>query len=141
MASTQLPGATFAFLFLVTAATDGFSQVIGQLLGRHALAPNISPAKTIEGLLGGLVAAIVVALLLRELLLPWPVPTTVALALGTGLAGLAGDLAASWVKRRAAIKDYSAALPGQGGILDRFDSLLGAMALVGAILMVTGTAL
>lgn len=141
LASMHLPGATFAFLFLVTAATDGFSQVVGQLLGRRALAPKISPAKTIEGLLGGLVAAVVVALLLREILLPWSVSMTIALALGTALAGLAGDLAASWAKRRAAIKDYSAALPGQGGILDRFDSLLGAMALVGAVLRVTPSAL
>lgn len=137
--STRLSGAAFAFLFLVTAATDGFSQVIGQLLGRHPLAPKTSPAKTIEGLLGGLVAAIVVALLLREILLPLSVRATLALALGTGLAGLVGDLAASRVKRRAAIKDYSTALPGQGGFLDRFDSLLGAMALVGTILVATGT--
>jgi phosphatidate cytidylyltransferase len=133
--SLRLSGAAFAFLFLVTAATDGFSQVVGQLLGRHKLAPRISPAKTVEGLLGGLVAAAVVALLLRTVLLPLSLPMTLALALGTGLAGLAGDLAASWVKRRAGIKDYSAALPGQGGFLDRFDSLLGALALVGAVLL------
>jgi phosphatidate cytidylyltransferase len=63
-----------------------------------------------------------------------PLPQALALSLATGLAGLAGDLAASWVKRRAAIKDYSAALPGQGGFLDRFDSLLGALLFVGAIL-------
>ncbi len=134
--STRLTGAAFAFLFIVTAACDGFSQVVGQLLGRRPLAPRISPAKTIEGLLGGLVAALAVAALLRGSLLPLPMPWILALALGTGLAGLAGDLAASWVKRRAAIKDYSAALPGQGGFLDRFDSLLGALALVGAILIV-----
>jgi len=133
--STHLTGAAFAFLFIVTAACDGFSQVIGQLFGRRQLAPRISPGKTIEGLLGGLVAALGVAVLLRETLLPLPVPWILALALGTGLAGLTGDLAASWVKRRAGIKDYSAALPGQGGFLDRFDSLLGAMTLVGAILI------
>jgi len=52
-----------------------------------------------------------------------------AFGLVIGLAGLAGDLAASWVKRRAGIKDYSEALPGQGGFLDRFDSLLGALIL------------
>lgn len=135
--STQLSGAAFAFLFIVTAACDGFSQVVGQLLGRRPLAPRISPAKTVEGLVGGLGAALVVAALLGRNLLPLPVPWILALALGTGLAGLAGDLAASWVKRRAAIKDYSAALPGQGGFLDRFDSLLGAMSLVGVFLAVT----
>lgn len=133
--SDRLTGAEFAFLFVVTAACDGFSQVVGQLFGRHRLAPRISPAKTVEGLLGGLVAALVVAALLRAILLPLSVPSILALGLGTGLAGLAGDLAASWVKRRAAIKDYSAALPGQGGFLDRFDSLLGAMTLAGGFLV------
>jgi phosphatidate cytidylyltransferase len=135
--SQLLDGAAFAFLFLVTAACDGFSQVVGQTFGRHALAPRISPAKTVEGLLGGLAAALAVAMLLREAILPMPLPRTLAFGLATGLAGLAGDLAASWVKRRAAIKDYSAALPGQGGFLDRFDSLLGALALVGAFLATT----
>jgi phosphatidate cytidylyltransferase len=133
--SSRLSGAAFAFLFLVTAACDGFSQVVGQLFGRHRLAPGISPAKTLEGLAGGLVAALVVASLLREVLLPLSMPAVLALGLGTGLAGLAGDLAASWVKRRASIKDYSAALPGQGGFLDRFDSLLGAMTLAGGFLV------
>jgi phosphatidate cytidylyltransferase len=132
--STRLTGATFAFFFIVTAACDGFSQVVGQLVGRRRLAPRISPAKTVEGLLGGLVAALAVAAALRLILLPLPVYQVLALALATGLAGLAGDLAASWVKRRASLKDYSAALPGQGGFLDRFDSLLGALAIVGAIL-------
>ena len=130
---TRLPGPVFAFVFLVTAATDGFSQVVGQLLGRHKLAPRISPAKTIEGLLGGLVAACAVALFVRSLL-RWSVSATLGLALLTALSGLAGDLAASTVKRRARIKDYSAALPGQGGVLDRFDSLLGALTLIGPAL-------
>jgi phosphatidate cytidylyltransferase len=131
---TQLPGPVFAFVFLVTAATDGFSQVVGQLIGRHTLAPRISPAKTIEGLLGGLVAACAVALLVRGLLLQWSVSATLGLALLTAASGLAGDLVASFVKRRARIKDYSTALPGQGGVLDRFDSLLGALMLVGPAL-------
>lgn len=132
--ATQLPGSVFAFVFLVTAATDGFSQVVGQLVGRHKLAPRISPAKTIEGLVGGLVAACAVALFVRGALLHWSVSATLGLALLTALSGLLGDLVASSVKRRAQIKDYSAALPGQGGVLDRFDSLLGALTLVGPAL-------
>lgn len=133
-ASWLLPADYFAFLFLVTAACDGFSQVVGQLVGRHKLAPRISPGKTIEGLLGGLLAAVVVALLARPLLVEWSPLRTATLAFMTGVAGLAGDLAASWAKRRAGIKDYSAVLPGQGGFLDRFDSLLGALAIVGIAL-------
>jgi phosphatidate cytidylyltransferase len=134
--SWYLPPGVFAFLFLVTAACDGFSQVTGQLVGRVKLAPRVSPRKTVEGLAGGLIAAVVVALLLRELL-GARLQATVAIALLAGVAGLVGDLAASWVKRRAGIKDFSAALPGQGGFLDRFDSLLGALVIVGTLLAVT----
>jgi phosphatidate cytidylyltransferase len=120
----------FAALFIVTAAFDGFSQVVGQWLGRHKLAPRVSPGKTVEGMLGGLVAAGAVAALTHRLL---GVDSALAASLGvaTGLAGLVGDLGASWVKRRAGLKDYSALLPEQGGMLDRFDSLLGALVLVG----------
>jgi len=97
----------------------------------------VSPRKTVEGLAGGLIAAVVVGLLLHEVL-GAGLPATVTIALLTGAAGLAGDLAASWVKRRAGIKDFSAALPGQGGFLDRFDSLLGALVFVGAPLAAAG---
>jgi phosphatidate cytidylyltransferase len=135
----RLPAEAFAFLFIVTASCDGFSQVVGQWLGHRPLAPRISPGKTIGGLAGGLIAAISVAMLVRDLL-PANLVEAALLGILTGLAGLAGDLAASWVKRRAGIKDYSAALPGQGGILDRFDSLLGALAIVGAVLLALDTA-
>ncbi len=136
--SWALPPMMFAFVFLVTAACDGFSQVVGQLVGRRKLAPKVSPGKTLEGLAGGLVAAIVVAVLVRGQLVDATLARTVLLASFVGLAGLVGDLAASWAKRRAGIKDYSAALPGQGGFLDRFDSLLGAMTIVGPVLAVAG---
>jgi len=137
--SWLLPPDAFAFLFIVTAACDGFSQVVGQLIGRRLLAPELSPGKTVEGLLGGLTAAVVVALLLRR-------PTidaaawTAALAVLVGVAGLGGDLAASWAKRRAGLKDFSSVLPGQGGVLDRFDSLLGALAIAGPLLTIAGFA-
>ena len=113
----------FAFLYIVTATCDGFSQVVGQWLGRRKLAPRLSPGKTVEGLVGGLVAAASVAVLTRALLGGSTIRDAALLGVLAGLAGLAGDLAASWVKRRAGLKDYSDALPGQGGFLDRFDSL------------------
>lgn len=140
LSSWMLPVATFALLFLITAASDGFSQVVGQWVGRRPLAPRISPAKTMEGLLGGLAAAVGVAMLARDVLLDGEGPgETVVIALATAFAGLAGDLSASWAKRRAGIKDYSAALPGQGGFLDRFDSLLGALAIVGPAMVILDT--
>jgi phosphatidate cytidylyltransferase len=128
--AARLPATTFALLFLAAAACDGFSQVVGQWLGRTPLVPSVSPAKTIEGFLGGLCAATSVAAMLHGLVGLSPLQSA-AIGSVAAVAGLAGDLAASWVKRRAGIKDYSDALPGQGGFLDRFDSLLGALALAG----------
>jgi phosphatidate cytidylyltransferase len=130
----RLPTAAFAFLFVVTATFDGFSQVVGQWLGRRKLVPQLSPGKTIAGLLGGLAAASAVAVLSRQLV-PLSAPFAAALGVAIGMASLAGDLAASWAKRRAGLKDYSALLPGQGGFLDRFDSLLGTLSFVGTALV------
>lgn len=114
---------TAVFVYLVVAVFDGFSQVAGQLFGKHQLASRISPGKTVEGTLGGLVLAASMAVLLRPL-----VNMTAAQSLGASgwiiLAGLSGDLLASWVKRRGGVKDFGNLLPGHGGVLDRFDSFL-----------------
>jgi phosphatidate cytidylyltransferase len=121
--------AVLVWCFLVIACADGFSQVVGQLTGKHPLAPRVSPAKTVEGAIGGLAAAIIGSGLLHGVV---ALPVAVASGWGAALAaaGLAGDLGASWVKRRAGLKDYSRLLPGQGGFLDRFDSLVAALALL-----------
>lgn len=117
------PPVITVYVYLVVAAFDGFSQVVGETLGSHRLAPRVSPNKTAEGALGGLFAAVSTGLLLRSLpQLGW-VAAAVASGL-TGAAALGGDLMASSVKRRSGIKDFGALLPGQGGVLDRFDSLL-----------------
>lgn len=116
---------TIVFVYLVVAVFDGFSQVSGQLLGQHRLASAISPGKTIEGSLGGLLAAVSVAWLLRAL----PGFSTFQAGIVGSLvsvAGLGGDLLASWYKRLNGVKDFGRILPGHGGVLDRFDSLLGA---------------
>lgn len=117
---------TLVFVYVVVAAFDGFSQVIGQLLGKHKLAHRISPGKTIEGAAGGLIAAVSIATLLHRL--P-PVSPVQAAMMGTGLSltGLCGDLLASWYKRLHSVKDFGNILPGHGGVLDRFDSLLTAI--------------
>lgn len=115
------------FVFLIVCTFDGFSQVTGQLLGRHQLAPELSPGKTIEGSVGGLLFAVCMAVALRPLVETALLPT-VAAAVYIVAASLTGDLLASLVKRKSGIKDFSNLLPGHGGILDRFDSFLFAAA-------------
>jgi phosphatidate cytidylyltransferase len=111
------------FVYLVVATFDGFSQVAGNLFGRHLLARKLSPGKTVEGTLGGLVFAAAMAVLLHPLV---SLSAVQSLAAGGWIvaAGFSGDLLASWVKRRSGVKDFGRILPGHGGVLDRFDSLL-----------------
>jgi phosphatidate cytidylyltransferase len=121
------PPLLVAYVYSIVAAFDGFSQAGGQLAGRRRLAPTVSPGKTVEGFLIGIVGAIVCALLLRGAVTV-PVTPALLLAVIVSVTGVAGDLAASWVKRRASLKDFGTILPSHGGVLDRFDSFLAAAA-------------
>jgi phosphatidate cytidylyltransferase len=115
---------TFAFVFILVATTDSFSQLWGKLLGNHKLCPNLSPGKTLEGLIGGILSTVAISFWLK-FLLPGADPlhlVLMVLIIGTSAAG--GDLLFSFIKRKIGIKDFSGILPGHGGILDRFDSLI-----------------
>jgi phosphatidate cytidylyltransferase len=116
-----------AVVYLVVCVFDGFSQVTGQLLGRHQLAPALSPGKTIEGSSGGLLFAVGMAFLLRPVV-GWSAPRCLAIVCFLAATALTGDLLASYVKRKSGVKDFGKLLPGHGGILDRFDSFLFAAA-------------
>ena len=113
-------------LLLTTVMTaDSAALFVGSALGRHKLAPRISPGKTWEGLGGGVLGGIVGALIVRHFGLQWiPLSHAVVLAILVTLAGVAGDLAESLLKRWAGVKDSGALFPGHGGMLDRLDSLL-----------------
>ena len=104
--------------------SDTFAYFVGRAIGKHKLAPQISPGKTIEGAVGGLVGAVVAALVVR-IYSDW-MPTRYAIILGLviGLVSQWGDLFESTFKRDFRVKDSGHLLPGHGGILDRFDSLL-----------------
>jgi phosphatidate cytidylyltransferase len=123
----SLPDGEFLvfFVVLVTWAGDTGAYILGKTLGRHPLAPRISPKKTIEGLVGGAALALVVALLSRAWFLPWLTWwDAVVLAGLLTAAGLLGDLVESAMKRSVQQKDSGALIPGHGGMLDRVDSLL-----------------
>ncbi len=113
------------FTFLITAGFDAFSQIAGQLMGRHYLVPRISPGKTFEGLLGGSLVAVVAAFLLKDLV-GKPAGEMALITAGIVLFAFSGDIFFSWYKRQYKVKDYSNVLPGHGGFLDRFDSLIAA---------------
>lgn len=111
------------FLLVVTELNDVAQFVSGKLLGRHRLIPKVSPKKTWEGFLGGLVVTALVAAGLGVLLTPLPAWGAAATGLLLSAAGLVGDLTVSALKRDLGIKDSGNIIPGHGGILDRLDSL------------------
>ena len=111
-------------VLLAVFADDTAAYLVGRLLGRHKLAPSLSPGKTWEGFVAGTAAAIVVsffALYEQEFL---TIPESIALGAAVALAGAAGDLFESALKRDLKVKDSGQLLGGHGGMLDRIDSLL-----------------
>mgnify|MGYP002032360551 CR=1 FL=1 len=113
------------FALLVTFATDTAAYGIGRALGRHPLAPALSPGKTWEGALGGVAGALLAALgLATWLSMPLARWEVLALGLGIAIAGQFGDLAESMLKRGAGVGEASRLIPGHGGVLDRLDSVV-----------------
>jgi phosphatidate cytidylyltransferase len=119
------PGA-LTWLVAVIALSDSAQYYTGRAFGRRKLAPLVSPGKTIEGAIGGLVVAAIAGALLARFWLP--IPLTFVAAAGAALLlavfGIAGDLFESLLKRSAGVKDSSHLIPGHGGILDRVDAYL-----------------
>lgn len=123
--SANLSTHLLAFFFLVIFGSDAGAYFAGRALGKHKLAPAISPGKTVEGLVGGIVAAATFAALATwwffpELPYKWSIPLAIVLA----VVGVLGDLCESAMKRGSKTKDAASILPGHGGLLDRLDSLL-----------------
>lgn len=110
------------FLLLIAQASDVLQYVCGKLFGRHALAPALSPSKTVEGLIGGLAGATVLGAGLHWMT-PFHTPQAAAVAFAIALSGSAGGLVLSAIKRDRNLKDWSNLVPGHGGVLDRLDSL------------------
>ncbi len=127
--------------FVVACLSDSGAYFVGLKFGRHKLAPVVSPNKTIEGALGG-VATAMVGMLIYTLIIDLAFPqfqVNYAMALLYGLAGslvgIFGDLCFSIIKRQTGIKDYGNLIPGHGGVLDRFDSMMMVAPLMEALLI------
>ncbi len=124
--ATRDSGLVFVvYALLVVWTTDSGAYFVGRKLGKNKLWPEISPNKTIEGFIGGIVIAVVFAIIM-QLITPFA-PSYIMLIIGTivlSIIGQMGDLVESAIKRHYGVKDSGNILPGHGGILDRLDSLL-----------------
>ncbi len=116
---------TFTLIMMVW-SNDVLAFAGGKAMGRHRLAPEISPAKTVEGFIWGFLGCFLALGLCMNLIPGFPIDLKVAVpfAILTGLFGPAGDLAESKLKRASGIKDSSGLMPGHGGLYDRFDAVL-----------------
>lgn len=118
------PALVFFVTFTIWAGDIG-AYYVGSRFGRHALAPTVSPRKTVEGALGGVAASMLVAAIGTVGVWPrLPILTATAVASLLAMVGLLGDLAESAVKRAAGVKDSGCVIPGHGGVLDRLDSVI-----------------
>ncbi|MDD2425795.1 MAG: phosphatidate cytidylyltransferase [Bacteroidales bacterium] len=117
------------YVFLLLSIFDSFSQISGQLFGKRKLMPGISPNKTWEGLAGGVIITFLSGILVKGLV-EVSVLRSIVISAGIIIAAFAGDAASSYYKRRYEVKDFSNLIPGHGGVLDRFDSLISAGAVM-----------
>jgi phosphatidate cytidylyltransferase len=113
------------FLLLVVWLGDSGAYYVGKTFGKHKLSPRISPKKTVEGLMGGVAASVITAVVIHFTFFPqFPLLHAVIAGVILSISGVIGDLAESMWKRSADVKDSGTLLPGHGGFLDRFDSIL-----------------
>jgi phosphatidate cytidylyltransferase len=124
-------GYLVVLIFLCSWGNDTLAYCVGVLFGKHKMSPTLSPKKSIEGLVGGIMGAGILGLLyglflqgrLVQINANVPVILFIVCALGA-IPAVIGDLAASAIKRNNDVKDYGKLIPGHGGVLDRFDSMI-----------------
>ncbi|HLH32309.1 MAG TPA: phosphatidate cytidylyltransferase [Terriglobia bacterium] len=119
----RMPRPWILLLFAIIWVGDTAAYYGGRALGRHLLAPIVSPKKTVEGAIAGLAGSVVVGAVCGVWFLHQPLLNMIGISAATAIVGQIGDLAESVLKRSAGVKDSSSILPGHGGILDRLDSL------------------
>ena len=126
LSGPSLPSGSWLVVLLLTITKGGDigAYFIGSALGRHTLVPRISPHKTWEGMIGGLLFSVGAALALRPVFSRVPIQHLLVLGLLLGVLGQLGDLSESLIKRDCQVKDSGNLMPGMGGVLDVLDSLL-----------------
>ncbi len=112
------------FVFIIAWSTDTFAYFSGYFFGSRKLMPSVSPKKTIEGSIGGIIGSIVSSYLYSYFMVPEFIVHSIVLGLIGSILSQFGDLIASKIKRYVKIKDFGNLMPGHGGVLDRFDSIL-----------------
>jgi phosphatidate cytidylyltransferase len=111
-------------IFILIWTNDTFAYIVGKSIGKNKLFESISPKKTIEGFVGGIVFAIIAGILIAKFYLQMPIYFWVIIALLISIFGSIGDLVESKFKRIAGVKDSGNIMPGHGGVLDRLDSVI-----------------
>lgn len=111
-------------VILLVECNDACAYLWGTLLGKHKLIERLSPNKTVEGMIGSIISVMALALVLRPLLPFVSLSHWMILALALSVFGMCGDLTISFIKRDLNIKDMGSLIPGHGGLLDRFDSII-----------------
>lgn len=120
-----LEGTNYVWLiFIIAFGTDTFAYVTGNLLGKHKLCPSLSPKKTIEGSIGGIIGSMILTIAFSIYTNIGPIWELLILSIIVSIMCQVGDLVASKIKRMSGIKDYGFIMPGHGGVLDRFDSII-----------------
>ena len=118
------------FLLLLVWINDTMAYVVGSSIGKHKMAPRISPKKTWEGLTGGILSTLVAAFLISELSTALSRTDILVMAVIVGVFGTLGDLFESYLKRNLGIDDSGKSMPGHGGLLDRFDGFIFAIPVI-----------
>ncbi len=116
-------GALVLYLVVLTQLNDVAQYIWGKSLGRHKVVPTVSPNKTVEGLIGGILTTTVLAVLLAPVLTPLTLPHSIAAGLMIGAGGFLGDTTIGALKRDLGVKDAGTMIAGHGGVLDRVNSL------------------
>lgn len=111
-------------IFIIAFSTDSFAYLVGITIGKHKLIPDVSPKKSIEGSIGGIIGTMIITSLYLSYFGLGKFPVDLLLGFTGSVIAQFGDLVASRIKRDTGIKDYGNLIPGHGGVMDRFDSVI-----------------